>query len=94
LKWDQALYSTKLISEATRNEAFSPAKLNSGMVSNYGFGWDVEKDAAGGRIVQHTGDNPGYRTIIVRCLDQRKTIIILNNNAHDAMMTLTEDLKK
>ncbi|TAH14670.1 MAG: class A beta-lactamase-related serine hydrolase [Runella slithyformis] len=93
LKWDQALYTTQLINESTRNQAFSPAKLNSGMVSNYGFGWDIEQDTAGGRIVQHAGDNPGYRTIIVRCIDQGKTVIVLNNNAHEAMEPLTQALK-
>jgi CubicO group peptidase (beta-lactamase class C family) len=93
LKWDQALYTTKLINETTKNEAFKPAKLNSGMISNYGFGWDIAQDAAGGRIMQHTGDNPGYRTIIVRCIDQGKTVIVLNNNAHDAMEPLIQALK-
>jgi CubicO group peptidase (beta-lactamase class C family) len=94
LKWDKALYTTQLVSEATLKEAYTPATLNDGTKSNYGFGWEIETDKQGNTIVQHTGDNPGYSTIIIRHLAQRKTIIILNNNAHSAMKGLIEDLMK
>jgi CubicO group peptidase (beta-lactamase class C family) len=90
LKWDQALYSQKLVSQKTLDEAFSPMKLNDGSLSNYGFGWDLSHSSARVRVVSHTGDNPGYKTIIVRQLDERKTIIILNNNAHPAMRLLVD----
>lgn len=66
----------------------APKKL----MVDYGFGWDIDKDASGNKIVQHTGDNPGYRTIIIRFLSERKTIIILNNNAHSSMRALAETL--
>lgn len=84
LKWDQALYSEKLISKSTREVAFSPMVLNDGSKSNYGFGWDLDFESPWGRIVSHTGDNPGYKTIIIRFIDQNKTLILLNNNAHEA----------
>ena len=94
LKWDKALYTQNLVSAATLNEAFSPTQLNNGTLVPYGFGWEVFTDSKNGKIVQHTGDNPGYRTIIIRFLDQRKTVIVLNNNAHDAMNALIEALKQ
>lgn len=94
LKWDQALYTSKLVSATTLQEAFSPAQLNSGTLVQYGFGWDIITNQHDGKIVQHTGDNPGYRTIIIRFLDKHKTVIILNNNAHPAMEKLIEALKK
>ena len=94
LKWDKALYTEKLVTAATLKEAFSPTPLTNGILIPYGFGWEVFTDAQTGKIVQHTGDNPGYRTIIIRFLDQRKTVIVLNNNAHDAIGTLIEALKK
>ncbi|HMP86761.1 MAG TPA: serine hydrolase domain-containing protein, partial [Lacibacter sp.] len=83
LKWDQALYSNRLVSAATLAEAFSPMHLNDGSLSPYGFGWDLEAHPVLGRIVRHNGDNPGYKTQIIRCLDTRQTIIILCNNAFD-----------
>ncbi len=94
LKWDKALYTQKLVSFATLKEAFTPAQLNNGSMTKYGFGWEIETDSSGNKIVQHTGDNPGYKTIIIRYLNLHKTIIVLNNNAHPAMNSLVEDLMK
>jgi CubicO group peptidase (beta-lactamase class C family) len=94
LKWDKALYTTQLVSETTLKEAYTPATLVGGIKSNYGFGWEIEMDKAGNTIVLHTGDNPGYSTIIIRHLAQRKTFIVLNNNAHSAMKDLITDLMK
>lgn len=81
LKWDQALYTEKLVKQSTLLEAFTPIKLNDGSFSNYGFGWEISNDPVAGKIVQHNGDNPGYKTQIVRLIDKKKTIIVLNNNA-------------
>jgi len=82
LKWDQALYTNKLVQQATLQEAFTPMKLNDGSISNYGFGWSISRDSVMGRVVSHTGDNPGYKTQITRFIDHQKTIILLCNNAH------------
>ncbi len=82
LKWDQALYTAKLVKPSTLQEAFSPMKLSDGKLSNYGFGWDLSSDSTLGKIVMHNGDNPGYKTEIIRCIDKKKTIILLCNNAH------------
>lgn len=90
LIWDQALYSEKLVSEATLDEAFKPQILNNGKRSYYGFGWDLEPKSPFGRMVSHTGDNPGYKTIIVRYIEENRTIIILNNNSHPDLMKLVE----
>ena len=82
LKWDMALYTNKLVKQSTLQEAFTPMKLKDGSSSNYGFGWSLRSDSVMGKIVLHTGDNPGYKTQIIRFTDQQKTIILLNNNAH------------
>lgn len=81
LKWDNALYTDKLVSQSTLQDAFTPMKLNSGALSNYGFGWKIIDNPNVGKIVQHDGDNPGYKTQIVRFIDKKRTIIVLNNNA-------------
>ena len=82
LKWDQTLYKGRLVNDSTLNEAFKPMKLNSGELSNYGFGWSLENHPQSGRVVRHSGGNPGYITHIVRYIDANKTIIMLCNNAH------------
>ncbi|MCS4435248.1 serine hydrolase domain-containing protein [Aquiflexum gelatinilyticum] len=90
LIWDQALYNGTLVSEKTLKSAFSPQSLNDCTLSYYGFGWDLGKDELLGKIVSHTGDNPGYKTLIMRFIDQNKTLILLNNNYHEANTELVE----
>lgn len=81
LKWDKALYTEKLVKQSTLAEAFSPMKLSNGSISDYGFGWVIESNNPEGRMVWHNGDNPGYKTQIMRFLDTKRTLIILCNNA-------------
>jgi CubicO group peptidase (beta-lactamase class C family) len=94
LKWDQALYAGKIVSEKTLKQAFSPQKLNDGTRSYYGFGWELDPKSIFGNLVFHTGDNPGYKTIILRYLEENRTIILLTNNAHPDWMSLTEKAAK
>ncbi|MBX2941557.1 MAG: beta-lactamase family protein [Cyclobacteriaceae bacterium] len=90
LKWDNALYTNQLVSQKTLAEAFTPATLNDGSKSNYGFGWEVIPESPAGKVVWHNGDNPGYKTIIVRYLDAGKTLIMLNNNYHSQFESARE----
>ena len=90
LKLDQAIYTEQLVSKETMEEAYTAFKLNDGTRSYYGFGWEIKPQSPFGKMVMHTGDNPGYQTIIVRFLEEDKTIIILNNNAHPDMMRIVE----
>jgi len=76
--WDQALYTEKLVSKATLEEAFTPAVLNNGEETNYGYGWTIiEKDDH--KEVQHSGGLSGYRTFIKRNLNDNSGFIILTN---------------
>jgi CubicO group peptidase (beta-lactamase class C family) len=85
LKWDQALYSEKLVSKAIQEEAYQTSKLNDGKdatFSNipYGFGWLILPSLTDeGRRFMHSGGYPGYMTIITRFPDKDRTIIILTN---------------
>lgn len=92
LKWDQALYTEKLISQQTLQEAFIPMKLTNGQVSNYGFGWEIIPDSMVGKVVWHNGDNPGYKTIIMRVLEKNKTLIVLCNNATEKFDSITKQI--
>jgi CubicO group peptidase (beta-lactamase class C family) len=93
LKWDRALYDRSFLTPAMISEAFKPALLNDGKLSQYGFGWDLLIDQRYGKVVEHNGDNPGYKTQIVRYVDADKTIILLCNNAHANFPTLLVALK-
>lgn len=93
LKWNKALYTNKLVKQTTLQEAFTPMKLNDGSFSNYGFGWVLRTDPKFGKIVWHNGDNPGYKTQIIRYIDKKKTMIILNNNAHRDFNSIIKQLE-
>lgn len=79
-RWDQALYSEKLVKQATIKQAFTPAKLNSGSATRYGFGWLIA-DAGGMQVVSHGGAWVGFRTFIARYPSERFTVIVLSNFA-------------
>lgn len=93
LKWDQALYGQLLIKSKTLQEAYTPMILKDGKISNYGFGWELIPNASKGKIVWHNGDNPGYKTLIMRFVDQHRTLIVLCNNATEEFVHLTNDLR-
>lgn len=92
LLWDRALYSNQLISQETLKEAYTPYKLNDNSISNYGFGWNIKSAMPGGKIVYHTGGNPGYSTLIIRCLDSDKTVIRLCNNDYNGISDIDKAL--
>jgi CubicO group peptidase (beta-lactamase class C family) len=77
LKWDQALYTSKVVSQSLVAQAFEPVTLHDGSKSFYGFGWMIKNDNQ--KIVYHTGGSGGYRTYIERDLHNHNTIIILTN---------------
>lgn len=94
LRWDQALYTEAIVSKEVLNEAFAPARLKNDSLSNYGFGWDIRKSPDGNRTVRHNGDNPGYKTQIIRHLDEKTTLIVLCNNAHSGFREMVEGLDR
>lgn len=77
-KWDQALYTEKLVKKATLEEAFTPYTLNDGTASDYGFGWSLQRGDKED-MVQHGGSWVGFRTMIRRDLNRHNAIIILTN---------------
>jgi CubicO group peptidase (beta-lactamase class C family) len=93
-KWNEALYTEKLVKQSTLKEAFMPMKLNDGTYSNYGFGWSIVSDSSKGKVVMHTGDNPGYTTRIVRYLDAGRLIILLTNNDWPDLGKIVRDIER
>ena len=79
-RWDQALYGENLVSKTTRTKAFSPARLNSGELYPYGFGWRLDEHLGHPRIA-HSGGWVGFRTFIGRYVDDRFSVIVLTNLA-------------
>jgi CubicO group peptidase (beta-lactamase class C family) len=77
-KWDAALYTDKILKEATRQQMWTPVRLNGGGSHGYGLGWQLESHR-GRRLVHHGGGMPGFGAEFARYVDDRLTIIILIN---------------
>jgi CubicO group peptidase (beta-lactamase class C family) len=93
LKWDRALYTDNVLKKSSFDAAYTPAKLKNDSLSQYGFGWMLDSNPRFGKVVWHSGDNPGYKTAIVRYIDADKTVILLcNNPQNESFFKLLKDL--
>jgi CubicO group peptidase (beta-lactamase class C family) len=77
-KWDAALYTDQILNAATREQMWTPARLNGGGSHGYGLGWQLESHH-GRRLVHHGGGMPGFGAEFARYVDDRLTIIMLIN---------------
>lgn len=79
-KWDQALYTEKLVSAPTRELAFTGAAPTEREGTEYGFGWFVGQ-YRGLKEVWHYGETVGFTTRISRFPEKQLTSIILVNRS-------------
>jgi CubicO group peptidase (beta-lactamase class C family) len=71
-KWDQALYTERLLSKAMLDSTFTPG------IGNYGYGWFVNT-GADGLTHEHSGGLPGFASYVMRIPSAQRTIIVLGN---------------
>ena len=76
--WDAALYTDKLVKQETLKRAWTSAKLNSGRLTGYGFGWSLNS-YEGHPTIEHGGGINGFSTHAVRIPDDRVYVAILTN---------------
>ena len=76
-KWQMALFTGKLIKKESLDEMFTP------YLNNYGYGWFINKNSEGDKIVFHDGGVPGYTASIERNYDKNYVIIILSNKEYN-----------
>jgi len=92
-KWDRGLYTEKLVSKSTLEEAFSPTILNDGNISNYGFGWGIDTSISGKKVVSHGGGWIASRTWILREIEEDNTIILLTNHSSRYIYDIRKTMK-
>jgi len=85
-KWDQALYTDKLVRQSALSAAFTPGKVEEG-TSTYGFGWNVAENGSS-KYVWHTGSQAGFRAFIERRLTERVTVIMLTNKGNSKRLDI------
>ena len=89
LKWGESLYTTKLVSESTLNKSFEKFQLNDGTNAHVTLGgWMHWKGQP--HLIFKNGDWVANNSILWRDVEEKITIIILNNRQnkitkHDLM---------
>ncbi len=86
-KWDQSLYTSKLVKKSTLQEAFTKQKLNNEKDIDYGFGWVIgsfeDGKLKGFKYLYHTGALDGFRNLIFRIPELHFSYIVLSNSGED-----------
>jgi CubicO group peptidase (beta-lactamase class C family) len=77
-KWDQALYTDKLVPNELKQKLFTPN------LENYGYGWDIrvipaDEPGGGQTIISHGGGINGFNTLEQRFVGDHDLIVIFNN---------------
>ncbi len=84
-RWDQALYTEKLVPRQMLETIFTPCK------GNYAFGWVVNKQL-NHRVIRHGGGIEGFNTVIARYPNERVCVIALSNLNSGALDQIGDDL--
>jgi len=80
-KWDEALYGTKLLKQASLDKLWTVFLLNDGKPNsaNYGFGWEINS-VNGHKQIDHGGAWQGFRCHILRYPDDSVSVVVLANS--------------
>lgn len=89
--WSAALDRGAVLGTATFAAATTPAVLESGAPTQYGFGWFLDT-YRGFRRQRHEGDSIGFRTSIQRYPDEQLTVVVLLNRGQAAIETLSDNV--
>jgi CubicO group peptidase (beta-lactamase class C family) len=83
LKWDEALYTDKLLPADKIKALFEPRSEYADWDAYYGYGWMIDRklfsQSKKHTIIYHPGTDIGYYSMFVRQPDSNNLIILLNN---------------
>ncbi|MFD2933115.1 serine hydrolase [Spirosoma flavum] len=83
-RWDQALYTDKLLSAASKATMFTPFLGSYEEGFGYAYGWIVGKAKVGERkdsllLIAHGGGINGFNTLISRAPQDKQLVVLLSN---------------
>jgi CubicO group peptidase (beta-lactamase class C family) len=76
--WSKAIHHNTLISEKSKQIAFTNYTLKNGKLSNYGYGWAIN-ELAGTTSIEHTGGINGFTTSGIYVPGRNIYSIVLSN---------------
>jgi len=91
-KWDQALYTNRLVNEESLKQAFTPS-VQVDEKTGYGFGWYVD-DKRSVRVLWHSGNTSGFTSRIHRIPEQKFSIIVLTNRSNAPLEQLVNAVQE
>ena len=78
------MFTEKVITKESLDEMFTP------YLNNYGYGWFINENDDGDKIVFHSGNLPGYTSYVERNLNKNYEFIILcNENIDEAIINMS-----
>jgi CubicO group peptidase (beta-lactamase class C family) len=91
-KWDQALYSDKLVSNELKQKLFTPN------LQNYGYGWTIRQipagEPGGGQTeISHGGGINGFNTLEDRLVGDHDLIVIFNNTPGASLEDMAKGIR-
>ncbi|WP_231583495.1 serine hydrolase domain-containing protein [Rufibacter radiotolerans] len=89
-KWDQALYTQKLVKRETLHEAFTGTRQEKRKDEDYGFGWRIKPLENGDTAVYHGGLWHGFSSYLLRNPKEHSALIILSNLPNGSFSYLQE----
>ena len=78
-KWEQGLYSNKIINRKTLKLAFTANGKSKRAKNMYGYGWRYYKTISGDTIYYHAGWWKGFQSLLIHIEKDTSSIIILKN---------------
>ncbi|HKJ92139.1 MAG TPA: serine hydrolase domain-containing protein [Longimicrobiales bacterium] len=79
VRWALAVSNHRVLSDSMTERMWTRQKLNDGTLGPYALGWRVETDAAGHRVVYHTGGAMGGGGVLYFYPDDGVAVAILGN---------------
>jgi CubicO group peptidase (beta-lactamase class C family) len=92
-RWDQALYTDKLIPKKLRDMMFTPFAMPKKGGLGYGYGWGIG-DEENHLLVSHEGAINGFQSGIYRYPNDKIVIIILGNQQDMKLFEMRKQIAK
>jgi CubicO group peptidase (beta-lactamase class C family) len=90
-KWNAALDCDVILNFSSKEQMWTPTKLNNGKLTKYGFGWFIET-VEGHRNIGHSGSTSGFSASIQRFPDDKLAVILLSNTDEQIATTLARQV--
>lgn len=92
LKWDQALYTSQMVTQPLLDSAFTPRSNERKSTHNYGYGWRMLFYPNGKKVIYHNGKWHGFNSAFARLTDEKVTIIMLSSKLNKSVYTVSRKM--